>query len=191
MPRTALDGADCVPGAADAEDAGIPGEAGDSGEVGEAEPVVAVDFVKGSGPVAAAGCRNTSPFACEPPVLVSTTATTTAATTTAASTATRGIDDHQWRRGFSAPPPPPLDGRPGGPGGGWDGGPDRGPEGGPVGRPEAGGSTLTSTPRVGILRPTTRLAPLFPVITIVCSSPVPLASGRGRTSWRALECHAA
>lgn len=112
--------------------------------------LAAVDSVKGSGPDAAAGCRNTSLAAVvevpPPPGRVSTTATATTAARATMAVASRGRDFHQGPRGGgpAAPPPPALPGGTGGAGGGGGGGPsrppERGPEGGPVGRSDDGGT---------------------------------------------------
>ncbi|CAM5342911.1 hypothetical protein SAVIM338S_01088 [Streptomyces avidinii] len=106
--------------------------------------LAAVDGVNGSGPDAAAGCRNTSSPAevlvPPPPGLVSTTARVTAAASATIVVASRGTDRHQGFDGGSGGTPP---GPPGGAGGGGGGGPsrppDNGPEGGPVGRSDDGG----------------------------------------------------
>lgn len=113
--------------------------------------LAAVDSVKGSGPEAAAGCRNTSSPAevVVPPLplgLVSTTARVTAAARATTAVASRGRERHQgpFSGGPADPPPDPLHppDPPGGAGGGGGGGPsrppDNGPEGGPVGRSDGG-----------------------------------------------------
>ncbi|MER6254939.1 hypothetical protein ABT224_26655 [Streptomyces sp. NPDC001584] len=101
-----------------------------------------VDSVKGSGPEAATGWRNTSPPALSafPPGRVSTTARATTAATATSAVTSRGTERHQGPpAGPGAGPPGP----PGGAGGGGGGGPccppESGPEGGPVGRSEDGG----------------------------------------------------
>ncbi|KOV10529.1 hypothetical protein ADK91_11045 [Streptomyces sp. XY511] len=107
---------------------------------GGASSFTTVDSVKGSGPAAAAGCRNTSPPALGAPLgRVSTTARATTATTATSAVASRGTDRHQGALSGPGPPGPagPA-GPPGGPVGGGGGGtcrpPDSGPDGGPVGR---------------------------------------------------------
>ncbi|KOU18646.1 hypothetical protein ADK51_28230 [Streptomyces sp. WM6368] len=102
----------------------------------------ATDSVKGSGPEAATGWRNTSPPALldVPLGRVRTTARATTATTATSAVTSRGTDRHQGPLAGPWPWPP---GPPGGPVGGGGGGPccppESGPEGGPVGRSEDGG----------------------------------------------------
>lgn len=108
--------------------------------------LAAVDWVKGSGPDAAAGCRNTSlpaEVVVPPPPLgrVSTTARVTAAAMATMVVASRGTERHQALCGGSGgpggtPDPEPPGGAGGGGGGGPSCPPESGPEGGPVGRPD-------------------------------------------------------
>ncbi|GGY94217.1 hypothetical protein GCM10010343_19360 [Streptomyces avidinii] len=104
----------------------------------------ATESVKGSGPEAATGWRNTSPPALlDVPVgRVRTTARATTATTATSAVTSRGTDRHQGPLAGPWPWPWPP-GPPGGAGGGGGGGPccppESGPEGGPVGRSEDGG----------------------------------------------------
>lgn len=124
---------------------GVPEPSGGGVCCGGATPLAAVDSVNGSGPVAAAGWRNTSPRAVSP-LPLGRVRTTTRATTAASATSTvasRGPDRHQGLPpGSSGVPDGP--GEPGGPPGGAGGGgggtpwpapwpPESGPEGGPVG----------------------------------------------------------
>lgn len=95
-----------VPPVAGAADGGMLPGGGLSG--GGVACAAAVDSVKGSGPDAATGCRNTSPPAevpVPPPVgLVSTTARVTAAARATTAVASRGTDRHQ---GFGGGPDAP------------------------------------------------------------------------------------
>lgn len=106
--------------------------------------LAAADSVKGSGPDADTGCRNTSPPAevvvPSPPGLVSTTARATAAASATIVVASRGTERHQgFDGGSGGVPPAPPGGAGGGGGGGPSRPPDSGPEGGPVGRSDDGG----------------------------------------------------
>lgn len=95
---------------------GVAEEVRGGSEAGGAEavPVRAVDRVNGSGPVAAAFCRNTSPppepaVSFPPGRLVRTTASAAAATRMAVTEATFGTDRHQG----PLPEPPPEPSPPG------------------------------------------------------------------------------